>query len=188
MIDVAAEGETPMIAMAASARIVEPMDAKRKWVFKTPQNDAQMSTAIVEHMTNNNVKTVAYIGFCRRLRRRLVERVLEDRRGAQDQDRRQRALQPHRYLGDRPGAQDSRRQAGCRADRRRRHAGRAAAEIAEGKGLQGHHLPDARRRQHRLPARLRQGLRGHLPAGRPGAGRRPVAGRQSGQEVGAWSM
>ena len=63
MIDVAAEGETPMIAMAASSRIVEPMDDKRKWVFKTPQNDAQMLTAIVEHMTNNNVKTVAYIGF-----------------------------------------------------------------------------------------------------------------------------
>ncbi|MFZ2266359.1 MAG: ABC transporter substrate-binding protein [Azonexus sp.] len=63
MIDVAAENETPMIAMAASTRIVEPMDDKRKWVFKTPQNDAQMSTAIVEHMTNNNIKTVAYIGF-----------------------------------------------------------------------------------------------------------------------------
>ncbi len=63
MIDVAAESETPMIAMAAAARIVEPMDAKRKWVFKTPQNDAQMSTAILEHMTSNNVKTVAYIGF-----------------------------------------------------------------------------------------------------------------------------
>jgi branched-chain amino acid transport system substrate-binding protein len=63
MVGVAAEGETPMIALAASARIVEPMDDKRKWVFKTPQNDAQMSTAIIEHMTNNNVKTVAYIGF-----------------------------------------------------------------------------------------------------------------------------
>jgi branched-chain amino acid transport system substrate-binding protein len=63
MIDVAAEAETPMIAMAAAARIIEPMDAKRAWVFKTPQNDAQMATAIVEHMTNNNVKTVAYIGF-----------------------------------------------------------------------------------------------------------------------------
>jgi len=63
MIDVAAENETPMIAMAASARIVEPMDEKRKWVFKTPQNDAQMSTAIIEHMTNNNIKTVAFIGF-----------------------------------------------------------------------------------------------------------------------------
>ncbi|MFZ4537757.1 ABC transporter substrate-binding protein [Propionivibrio sp.] len=63
MIDVVAEAETPMIAMAAAARIIEPMDAKRAWVFKTPQNDAQMATAIVEHMTNNNVKTVAYIGF-----------------------------------------------------------------------------------------------------------------------------
>ncbi|WP_300452055.1 ABC transporter substrate-binding protein [Accumulibacter sp.] len=63
MIDVVAEAETPMIAMAASARIIEPMDAKRAWVFKTPQNDAQMATAIVEHMTNHNVKTVAYIGF-----------------------------------------------------------------------------------------------------------------------------
>ena len=63
MIDVAAEGETPMIALAASARIVEPMDEKRKWVFKTPQNDTQMATAILEHMTSNNIKTAAYIGF-----------------------------------------------------------------------------------------------------------------------------
>ncbi len=63
MVDVVAESETPMIALAASARIVEPMDEKRKWVFKTPQNDAQMSTAIVEHMTNNAIRTVAYIGF-----------------------------------------------------------------------------------------------------------------------------
>ncbi len=29
MIDVVAEAETPMIAMAASARIIDPMDAKR---------------------------------------------------------------------------------------------------------------------------------------------------------------
>jgi branched-chain amino acid transport system substrate-binding protein len=63
MVDVAAESKTPMISMAASARIVEPMDDKRHWVFKTPQNDAQMSTAIVEHMTNNGVKTVGFIGF-----------------------------------------------------------------------------------------------------------------------------
>ena len=31
MIDVVAESETPMLAMAASARIVEPMDDKRRW-------------------------------------------------------------------------------------------------------------------------------------------------------------
>ncbi len=63
MIDVVSEAKVPMISMAASAKIVEPVDAKRAWVFKTPQNDAQMSTAIVEHMTNNGVKTVAFIGF-----------------------------------------------------------------------------------------------------------------------------
>jgi branched-chain amino acid transport system substrate-binding protein len=63
MIDVAAEAETPMISMAASARIVDTTNPKVKWVFKTPQNDIQMSTAIVEHMTNNNVKSVAFIGF-----------------------------------------------------------------------------------------------------------------------------
>lgn len=63
MIDVAAEAATPMISLAASARIIEPMDDKKRWVFKTPQNDAQMATAIVEHMTNNGVKTVAFIGF-----------------------------------------------------------------------------------------------------------------------------
>jgi branched-chain amino acid transport system substrate-binding protein len=63
MIDVAAEAETPMVSMAASARIVDPANPKVKWVFKTPQNDVQMSTAIVEHMTNAGVKTVAFIGF-----------------------------------------------------------------------------------------------------------------------------
>jgi branched-chain amino acid transport system substrate-binding protein len=63
MIDVAAEGETPMISMAASARIIEPMDAKRAWIFKTPQNDAQMATAVTQHMSDHGVKTVAFIGF-----------------------------------------------------------------------------------------------------------------------------
>lgn len=63
MIDVVAESETPMISMAASKAIVEPVEGKRRWVFKTPQNDAQMSTAIVEHMIDNKVQTVAYIGF-----------------------------------------------------------------------------------------------------------------------------
>jgi len=63
MIDVVAEGETPMISMAAGARIIDPMDGKRAWVFKTPQNDAQMATAIVQHMLDNKVRTVAYIGF-----------------------------------------------------------------------------------------------------------------------------
>ena len=63
MIDVAAESQTPMISMAASSRIVEPVDAKRHWVFKTPQNDIMMSLAIATHMANAGVKTVGFIGF-----------------------------------------------------------------------------------------------------------------------------
>lgn len=63
MIDVVSEAKTPMISMAASARIVEPMDDKRKWVFKTPQNDIMMSLAIAAHMAANGAKTVAFIGF-----------------------------------------------------------------------------------------------------------------------------
>ncbi|HJW53797.1 MAG TPA: ABC transporter substrate-binding protein [Burkholderiaceae bacterium] len=63
MIDVAAESETPMISMAAASAIVEPVDAKRHWVFKTPQNDSHMATAISSHMADHGIKTVAFIGF-----------------------------------------------------------------------------------------------------------------------------
>jgi branched-chain amino acid transport system substrate-binding protein len=63
MVDVVAEKQTPLIALAASSRIVEPMDAKRAWVFKIPQNDSLVAGGIVEHMVKAGVKTVAYIGF-----------------------------------------------------------------------------------------------------------------------------
>ncbi len=63
MVDVAAQGETPMISVAASAKIVEPVDGPRRWVFKTTQNDIMMALATAEHMANNGVKTVGFIGF-----------------------------------------------------------------------------------------------------------------------------
>ncbi|HZF85237.1 MAG TPA: ABC transporter substrate-binding protein [Burkholderiaceae bacterium] len=63
MIDVVAEGKTPMITLAASARIIEPMDDKKKWVFKTPQNDGMMAQAIVDYMAAKGVKSVAFVGF-----------------------------------------------------------------------------------------------------------------------------
>ena len=63
MIDVVADGETPMISMAASARIVDASNPKTRWVFKTPQSDALMADAIAVHMKANGVKTVGYIGF-----------------------------------------------------------------------------------------------------------------------------
>jgi branched-chain amino acid transport system substrate-binding protein len=63
MINVMAEAETPLISMSAAAAIVEPMDAKRYWVFKTPQSDSLMASAVVEHMVANKVKTVALIAL-----------------------------------------------------------------------------------------------------------------------------
>ncbi|WP_374562283.1 ABC transporter substrate-binding protein [Ideonella sp.] len=63
MIDAVSEAQVPMISMAASARIVEPQDAKKRWVFKTPQNDIMMSLAIVSHMADAKIKTVGFIGF-----------------------------------------------------------------------------------------------------------------------------
>ncbi|HSY27501.1 MAG TPA: ABC transporter substrate-binding protein, partial [Burkholderiaceae bacterium] len=63
LLDVVSEATTPMITLAASAAIVEPMDAKRAWVFKIPQNDAHMATIVTQHMADNGIKTVAFIGF-----------------------------------------------------------------------------------------------------------------------------
>ena len=63
MIDAVAESKTPMISVAASAAIIEPQDEKKRWVFKTPQNDIMMALAIADHMAASGVKTAGYIGF-----------------------------------------------------------------------------------------------------------------------------
>jgi branched-chain amino acid transport system substrate-binding protein len=63
MLDVAAETQTPLVTLAASASIVEPVDAKRAWAFKMPQNDTHMSTVLTQDMADKGIKTVAFIGF-----------------------------------------------------------------------------------------------------------------------------
>jgi branched-chain amino acid transport system substrate-binding protein len=60
---VAAEGQTPVISLASSARIIEPMSDKKAWIFKTPQTDTMMVQAILEHAAAKGIKTMAYIGF-----------------------------------------------------------------------------------------------------------------------------
>ncbi len=63
MVDVAAETGTPLISLAGGKRIIAPMDERRRWVFKTPQNDDLMAEAIADHMRGRGVKTAAFIGF-----------------------------------------------------------------------------------------------------------------------------
>lgn len=62
-LDVLAETRTPMVALAASAVIVEPVEGKRKWAFKMPQNDSHMATVLTQHMGDQGVRTVGFIGF-----------------------------------------------------------------------------------------------------------------------------
>jgi len=63
MIDVVAENATPVISLASSARIIEPMNAKKAWMFKTPQTDTMMVLAILEHAASRGIKTMGYVGF-----------------------------------------------------------------------------------------------------------------------------
>jgi branched-chain amino acid transport system substrate-binding protein len=63
MLDVFADAQTPAISLASSVRIIEPVDAKRAWSFKTPQTDVMMAGAILEHAAAASVKTLGYVGF-----------------------------------------------------------------------------------------------------------------------------
>ncbi|HLU16308.1 MAG TPA: ABC transporter substrate-binding protein, partial [Burkholderiaceae bacterium] len=63
MVDVAGETKTPMISVAANARIVEPVEGAREWVFKTPQNDQLMADALAAAMEKQGVKTLGFIGY-----------------------------------------------------------------------------------------------------------------------------
>ena len=63
MTDAVAESGTPTISLASSARIIEPMSAKKAWIFKTPQTDTMMVLAILEHAAKRGIKTMGYIGF-----------------------------------------------------------------------------------------------------------------------------
>ena len=63
VLDVIAEARTPMVALAASQRIVSPANARRRWAFKTTQNDTDAAALLLQHMTEHGVKTLAYAGF-----------------------------------------------------------------------------------------------------------------------------
>jgi len=63
ILDVIAEAKVPMMATVGTSAIVEPLDAKKRWVFKTTQNDDLIAAALLEHMTRHGVKSVGFIGF-----------------------------------------------------------------------------------------------------------------------------
>jgi branched-chain amino acid transport system substrate-binding protein len=58
-----AEAGTPLLAPVGTPAVVLPMDDKKRWVFKTTQNDSLISEALVAHMAKHGVKTVGFIGL-----------------------------------------------------------------------------------------------------------------------------
>ncbi|MET0440666.1 MAG: ABC transporter substrate-binding protein [Casimicrobiaceae bacterium] len=63
ILDVIAENKVPMMATVGTSAVVEPLDAKKRWVFKTTQNDDLIAAALLKHMAKNGVKTIGFIGF-----------------------------------------------------------------------------------------------------------------------------
>jgi len=63
IVDVIAEGKVPMMATVGTSAVVEPLDAKKRWVYKTTQNDDLIASALLAHMVRHGVKTVGFIGF-----------------------------------------------------------------------------------------------------------------------------
>lgn len=58
VIGFAAEAGTPILTPVGTAAVVLPMDDKKKWVFKTTQNDDLIAGALIQDMTTRGVKTV----------------------------------------------------------------------------------------------------------------------------------
>src|SRR5207249_4216294 len=63
ILDVIAEAKVPLMATVGTSSVVDPVDAKRRWVFKTTQNDDLIAGALIKHMVKNGVKTIGFIGF-----------------------------------------------------------------------------------------------------------------------------
>ena len=63
ILDVIADAKIPMMATVGTSSVVEPLDAKKRWVFKTTQNDDIIASALLKNMVKNGVKTIGFIGF-----------------------------------------------------------------------------------------------------------------------------
>ncbi|HTY02985.1 MAG TPA: ABC transporter substrate-binding protein [Rhodocyclaceae bacterium] len=63
MLPFMAESGTPMLAPVGTPAVVLPMDDKKRWAFKTTQNDGLIAEAIIAHMVKSGVKTVGFIGY-----------------------------------------------------------------------------------------------------------------------------
>jgi len=62
LIDIAHETKTPLLTLAASHVMVQPLDDKKKWVYKVVPNDDLMAKVILQRIAKAGVKKLGYIG------------------------------------------------------------------------------------------------------------------------------
>jgi branched-chain amino acid transport system substrate-binding protein len=63
ILDFVAEAKTPLLTTVGSSSVIQPMDDKKRWVFKTTQNDDLTATALLANMTAAGIRSVGFIGF-----------------------------------------------------------------------------------------------------------------------------
>lgn len=61
ILNFVAESRTPLLAAVGTDAVILPMDAQRKWVFKTSQANQLILQVEVDHMVKNHVKTLALL-------------------------------------------------------------------------------------------------------------------------------
>lgn len=62
MLDFVAESKTPLLTTVGSSAVITPLDDKKKWVFKTTQNDSLIAAALLDHMAKSGIKTIGFVG------------------------------------------------------------------------------------------------------------------------------
>lgn len=63
VIDPAVEYRLPVITLAPVNALVAPVDARKRWIFKTTTNDDHEAAPLFAHMKKSGVKKLALIGF-----------------------------------------------------------------------------------------------------------------------------
>jgi branched-chain amino acid transport system substrate-binding protein len=63
ILDFVAEAKTPLVTTVGSSAVILPMDDRKRWVFKTTQNDDLIAGAVLSQMAASGVKTVGFVGF-----------------------------------------------------------------------------------------------------------------------------
>lgn len=62
VLGIVAKAGVPLLTPVGTSSVVLPMDAQRKWVFKTTQNDDLIAQALVQDMVKRKIKTLGFIG------------------------------------------------------------------------------------------------------------------------------